>query len=319
MRCAQGKGVSWGDESVQSSEAAARAWRFVTEEGDARNLDRLFSLLRFESQGFPIFRDIADFAAHSDLRDRGAVFEGAQEYSTIIEYAVPRIASARTGQSIPTDKAALAAFAKANLAVLPEAVVQEGLGIDKAAAANVLRKALSNLHSFDGRHLVTYPGMTNGHKAALEFFGMKMRLHGLFDDNALIEDVAGLLVREGLLVPKMEEPVRFQKAHVAQYAIEKMNKVQIKLPSGKNGLLKVSLMAGDKLGISATVPDVIEVGVSIISMSVPLFTTDNAAEEWLTPALHAALKAKYQIPYDIELRSDWKLDLLDPLQVPPAM
>lgn len=295
---------------MANDELTTRVTRFLAGEGDARNLDRIFSLLRFRSHGRAAFRDIADFAAHSDLRDRGVTFEGAQNLATVIEFVVPRMGTAKQGVTLPSTKKEIENFAQASFTITPEHNIVDKLGLSKDKAGVLLKKGLSKIKSYDGKNWDFHSGMTQPQHEVLSFFINHLRLHSIFNHATLIDDLCEVLVAEKLIQADSEAAVRDQSARVAQFAIEKMNGVQIKLPSTKIGDLRVGLGAGDKLFVFAIVPNVVQIGPNIVSISAPAFVSDNNADDWVTPNLLENLKMKYQLNPVIELQADWKLDLL---------
>lgn len=56
---------------IERAKAQKLVNRILSNEFDENDVDSLFMKMRAYSAGFPIFREVSDFVAHNDLRDRG--------------------------------------------------------------------------------------------------------------------------------------------------------------------------------------------------------------------------------------------------------
>ncbi len=72
---------------------------------DENDIDNLFMRLRAYSAGFRVFREIADFVAHNDARDRGLLNESLEafhlSFKYFMEYRMPGMRSLDVSKPIP--------------------------------------------------------------------------------------------------------------------------------------------------------------------------------------------------------------------------
>tara|TARA_Y100001956_G_C4086157_1_gene170747 strand:- start:749 stop:1042 length:294 start_codon:yes stop_codon:yes gene_type:complete len=63
---------------------------------DENDIDNLFMKLRAYSGGNTVFREIADFVAHNDLRDRGITNQSLQAMYYSIKYFIEYVSPKKT-------------------------------------------------------------------------------------------------------------------------------------------------------------------------------------------------------------------------------
>lgn len=267
------------------TEIIARTKALLAGTTDPRNLDRIFTWLRFRSFGHKLVRDIGDFAFHMEDRDRGRTFEGSLLMSESLKLVSWTFWNLGYAQAPNVSQSELAKVALASLELKEPDWFQPNLGMKKARARNVLTSALAKtggLRGVTGRvgGSVIQPvsELNDQERAVLGRFTGTFP-DSIFDSKRLIRDFANVLERNGVIEPAEKSRILTHENLVGVYAIEKMHRRVLKISTNQN----VELYAGVYENcLSVYGHFVVPWGEVESSMYTPIFTSSAGHSDWFS-------------------------------------
>lgn len=165
-----------------------RVKRLVRGECRTDDLDRLFLALRERSYGRASTREIGDFVAHRDQREKGPVTQKVRDIFTSFQTWV-RISVER----LPFTLADIRKVSEANLRIATDDQIQARLGLTRNVAKSVLEQALRKAEKGkDG---------TDRERRTVDYFGSAFVWNPAFTDAEVLDDLAHVLTKAGLLDP----------------------------------------------------------------------------------------------------------------------
>lgn len=190
----------------------------------AADFQALFQGLRFRSKGRKRFRDIADFIAHRDVRDRGAVAELVRDI-----FASGRVyAMAAAGQApSPADASAAG---HANLRRATDASITATCAMTRKAAGGAIDRAAGMLEN----------GLLPSERDAFVFdsYGNRLKWHPAFHDYELFDEFAAVLRDNGLLEPSERDRLSSHSDRLALFVIALLHGTEIELAGGETVVLQ---------------------------------------------------------------------------------
>ena len=271
-----------------------RARRLLAGDHRIVDLDRLLLGLRSRAGPQACFREIGDFVAHRDVREKGLITQVGRDVFTSVN-----VWSLKMRGRDPS-LADIARAAEANCRLASNEQLQDGCGCQRPTAKQRLRRALAKVEQ----------GVrpTDKEIRVLDYLGNRFIWRPAFTSAQLAAEFREVLLRTGIVDlsdPDMAEQTR---AFLALYALSLMHGSAIILEDGQ----RARLFAG-----FANRQRCLEVKVEIIfaELSKPLMTpiclflTDLAPEAHCAPALlepyEPMLFTHWNFPIDLE--SDGKL------------
>lgn len=274
---------------------------------DPRNLDRIFSWIRFRTHGHRLTRDIGDFACHFTDRDQGRTFDGAQLIVDALQTFPWNFW--RLGHMAPPNATAdeVAKVAIAGLTIKDPSWFRPALGVSKNAALKDLKHALLKVDGIVSGNLRLKSQLSNRERRVLESFLRDMP-DRLFTGSQLASEFAKVLsVNKLLSAPDAEISSKIEGI-LSVYAIEKMH--QRRLVS-KNWY-PVDLIAGQFGPHLAIYGDFVTPwGEVEASARLPIFTTTCKPEEWLEGWQPEIMQAGSTLVRPLELNRDGKLSVIN--------
>ena len=170
---------------MQDTDLQRRVERILQGQRRIDDLDRIFLGLRARSYGRDNVREIGDFVAHRDERDKGVVTTmaadillSARMYSEGLQGHVPSLDE-------------LLEAACANLRIATDEQLQSAVGLSRNIANGVLNQSVSKLRK--GKVL------TEREQSVLRYLGTSFIWRPAFTDEMLASDLLHVLDRNGLL------------------------------------------------------------------------------------------------------------------------
>ena len=200
-----------------------RARRFLA--GDLRtgDLDRLFLGQRDRSWGHAAFREIGDFVAHRDTREKGLVTQIGKDVFTSVE-----VWSLKLRGREPS-RADIARAAEANLRLASDEQIRSGCGCQRGAAEKRMRSALEKL---DRGETPTQPEFK-----AFSYLGNRFIWKPAFTSRQLFAEFSDVLIRNNIATKPEIAALNEAEAFVAQYALSVMHGSTILLDDGTKARL----------------------------------------------------------------------------------
>ncbi len=271
-----------------------RLARLMRGERRTDDLDRLFLALRDRSAARASVREVGDFVAHRDQREKGLVTRTARDIFTSFESWL-RISVMRQ----PFTLAGIRKTAEANLRNATDAQLLGRLGLKRAVVKSVLAQALNKAE----RGAVA----TVRERKTVDYLGGAFIWNPAFTEAALVEDLLLVLSDTGLLRRSEHNAFRALSSYLALYVITLMHGSAILLENDD----RAQLVAGfdndqGQLEVKAllTVPDI---GKPVFAPTC-LFWTSLAGRDHCEPIL---LEDPTQWLGPLEISADGKLMPLD--------
>lgn len=197
-------------------------------EGTARPEDfrSLFLDLRFRTKGRARFRDVADFIAHSDLRDRGQVAELVRDI-----YSAARVFNMILSGIVPSPAEARAA-AHANLRLTTDDLIASYCAKSRKAAAAAIDRATDALNAG------LYPSASDVH--VFNTFANRLKWHPAFLDHELLSEFLAVLTEAKLIRPGEEDILRSKGPQLSLFVLVLLHGSEVEV--GEND--RVVLQAG---------------------------------------------------------------------------
>jgi len=163
-----------------------RVKRLVRGERRTDDIDRLFLALRERSHGRASIKEIGDFVAHRDQREKGPVTQKVRDIFVSF-HSWARISVAR----LPFTLADIRKVSEANLRIATDAQIQARLGLSRGVAKSVLEQALRKAEKGkDG---------TDRERRTVDYFGSAFIWNPAFTDAEVLDDLVHILGTAGLL------------------------------------------------------------------------------------------------------------------------
>ena len=206
------------------SRRLARLMRGERRTGD---LDRLFLALRCRAASRASVREVGDFVAHRNQREKGLVTQKARDIFTSFDSWL-RITVMRQPFTLPQ----IRKTAEANLRNATDAQLSERLNMKRAVVKSVLAQALKKLER--GQKA------TARERKTIDYLGGAFIWNPAFTDADLVEDLLLVLVETGLLRRAEHNAFRALSDYIALYVITLLHGSVILLEHGN----RAQLMAG---------------------------------------------------------------------------
>jgi len=193
--------------------------RLVRGERRSDDLDRLFLALRERSHGRASIKEIGDFVAHRDQREKGPVTQKVRDIFVSF-HSWGRISVAR----LPFTLADIRRVSAANLRIATDAQIQARLGLSRGVAKSVLEQALRKAEKGkDG---------TDRERRTVDYFGSAFIWNPAFTDSEVLDDLIHVLGKVGLLDPAERAAFSAVAPFLALYVISLMHGSAVILEDG---------------------------------------------------------------------------------------
>lgn len=195
--------------ALADDDLRARARRLTSGDFRTGDLDRLFLGQRARAHGRACFREIGDFVAHRDTREKGVVTDVGRDVFTSVDVWSMDL------RGLKPSAADLARAANANLRLASDKQLQEGCGCRRAVAGNRSRSALSKLERGEGP--------TEAELRVLRYLGNRFIWKPAFTSNQLFTEFREVLTRNGIIASDDAPRLDGAKAFLSLYALAVMH------------------------------------------------------------------------------------------------
>jgi hypothetical protein len=204
-------------------ELQVRARRLIEGRGNVEDLDRLFLEQRQSFHGKESFRELGDFLAHRDERNKGPVTQRVRDIFTSF-----RVWSLGLRGVQPTEDD-LRSAGLANLRLLTDQELKERCGMHRDAARTKFEKALRKLKS-------GFP-LSDSDAKSLDFLANRFFWKPAFTDEVLHQDFVDVLIKNEVLTPVDRALPVQAKDLLTLYAIARLHGAAIRIEDGHIGTL----------------------------------------------------------------------------------
>ncbi|WP_278069535.1 hypothetical protein [Brevundimonas sanguinis] len=237
------------------------------------DLDRLYLGLRGRAQGCPAVQEIGDFIAHRDRREKGMITQIGRDVFTSIDVW------SMTLRKLDVGRDDFIRAAEANLRLASDEVIRAGVGSSRQMAAARLKKAIAKLRSDQA--------LSESEWTVFSYFGNRFIWRPAFSARQLNDELATVLVRNGLMSKEDSAQLVPASAFLSLHAVAAMHGSSILLDNGAHARLFAGFANKDRW---------IEVKVDVVfhelgkpSMApICLFLTNLRAEIYCAPELLVA-------------------------------
>ena len=175
--------------------ARFRVSRIIRGETDPRDLDQIYLWLRSRSFGLGAVKDLGDFVAHADEKDRGLVWDKASLISKVIRYKLPRIMKNQEPGEQELRQAKDAIIAAFDLD--EAASIKKNFRVGQKRAKKILIGVLSKLHFVGGKY--QWNNVTSLERRFYDHYSKVLIVREAFSQNTLVSQLAECLIRNGVL------------------------------------------------------------------------------------------------------------------------
>ena len=211
---------------MHDEELRHRAGRLLAGDFRIEDLDRLFLGLRARARGCSCFREIGDFVAHRDTREKGLVTQVGRDVFTSLDVWSLKLRGHKPSW------ADITRAAHANLRLASDEQLKSNCGCNRPAVRKKLERALAK---------VDHGGQLTGSEyRVLEFLGNRFIWKPAFTSDRLTAEFKQVLMRNGIIGKSEADDLDGARAFVSLYALAVMHGSSVVLDSGQ----KAKLFAG---------------------------------------------------------------------------
>ena len=272
-----------------------RARRLMTGDRRVADLDRLFLGLRARAGAQSCFREIGDFVAHRETREKGLITQvGRDVFTSVDVWSLKMRGRDQTWADI-------ARAAHANLRLASDEQLQAGCGCQRSSAKQRLQRALAKVEQ--------RRRPTDKEIRVLDYLGNRFIWKPAFTAVQLGAEFREVLLRTGIIQPEDADFSEETRTFLALYAIALMHGSAIILDHGHRARLLAGF-ANRQRHLEVKVEIVFDELSKPLMAPVCLFLTELPPEPNCTPSLLEAtgpvLPSYWNFP--LELGLDGKLD-----------
>ncbi len=281
--------------------------RLIDGKRSARDLDAIFLWLRPRTFGAKTVKDIGDFVAHADEKDRGVVWDHASLLSPMF-----RDMSMRLGESIEKSEADLRnhkARVMAAFKLDDAAAVRRGTGFGQRKAKNFLIGALSKINFVDGEYFA--PNFSAQERLVYHRYSRVIVVAPAYDEARLVSDFITCLKKNSMMHEDQEPAIQSASQFIAVYAIEKMHFCNLIIDNTPASSLKATISREDEghlLGVYCHTNTVYKKKKKGILTEI--FSTTCKASDWLDDTLWNGQNSG-EITVPIEISTGGRLTVAD--------
>lgn len=276
----------------------AKVQRLLRGDFRAGDLTDLFLFARDHCDGRETVKDIGDFAAHHNERDRGVFTRSTREWFTVVRFHMPsyRPNKARQydGQKMPP---ATRDYLKMAVNRIDPKIITEKSKLRRADALRMASALADRLNQNTDGSWALPADMNKTEASLLECLASTMVVKPAFDDDRLVEDFLATLKSNGLIA---KDEIAAHKndlsALIKLYAVAAMHNCIVQIGDGITTQLKGIIHRGgeDKISVNCSIPAGIP-DMPNVYLACDMFTAKLPAADHCEPELLA------HSPWDFEV------------------
>ncbi|WP_176593036.1 hypothetical protein [Sphingobium sp. EM0848] len=213
---------------MKLTELRHRVERYISGDCRVADLDRIFLGLRDRCYGLASIREIGDFVAHRDQREKGPVTDKVKDIQLSLESWLAQ------GEGKIPDLAAAKRISVANLRTATDAQLDARLGLRRDVVKAVLAQAIKKMESD------RYDKMTLREQAVFNYLAAAFIWNPAFTDEQVAQDLATVLVKAGALLKDERAAFDGNNAFLALYVTALMHDSAVVMDDGS----RFELVAG---------------------------------------------------------------------------
>lgn len=213
---------------MKPTELRLRVERYIRGDCRVADLDRIFLALRDRCYGLASIREIGDFVAHRDQREKGPVTDKVRDIQLSLESWLNQ------GEGRFPDLAAAKRISAANLRTTTDAQLTQRLGLRRAVVQSVLAQAIRKME--DDR----FEKVTQREKRVFNYLAGAFVWNPAFTDEQVAEDLANVLVKAGALFKNERDAFDAHRVFLALYVTALMHDSAVVMDDGS----RFELVAG---------------------------------------------------------------------------
>lgn len=213
---------------MKPAELRQRVQRYI--HGDCRvaDLDRIFLGLRNHCYGLATIREIGDFVAHRDQREKGPVTDKIRDIQLSLESWL------KQGEGRFPDLATAKRISAANLRTATDAQLDARLNLRREVVKSALNQAIKKMESD------RFEKLTQRERAVFNYLSAAFIWNPAFTDGQVTEDLAALLIKCGALLKEERHAFDVNQAFLALYVTALMHDSTVVMDDGS----RFELVAG---------------------------------------------------------------------------
>lgn len=295
--------------TVKKREIRTRVERLISGNNNPRDLDRIFSWLRFNSYGNSFVKDIGDFAEHSENKNKGVVHGHSTKVYNTIAFMFKRSLLESRGQKPDWTKKELFAALKGNIELCRPERLKAELPLGRQKTIAVLERAEKKTKTVDGLSLVDDGALTNQELSVIKIASSMMNTMPVYSDEVLFNDFVDILYKNDVLFSHEVEKISRIKYMIILSAIEKMHLSTLDLGNGKIATLKAGIDTNSEFHDSLCVnmvfnTELIDSGIATKVGFCSIFNTTCRATEYLDGFITNQLRDLDYWDRSLELSAD---------------
>lgn len=293
------------------SDIAPRVTRMLAGEWHLEDIPRLFKWARDTKKipwNTPV-RDVADFDAHMDERDKGLTWQLGVAFC-----ARQRLLPLGPDSHLPTlDDLIRAQEAMLTITQNSDPVAKIGMTHDQVAEH--LKTAIGKLKSFDGRTETFKTPLTAKEKLIYGSFRQMRSIPFAFTAFSLTEQLANFLITEGVLEPAKKSDFLKLQCRIGAFAISRMHLTKLKLgkvPGSATLAANTSSKHPGKLVVHLQYEPP---GATNIVNVVPIYLSSCDAKDWVVDELLPVTNGRVEMAQGwpaLDVNAEGKLRPFDP-------
>lgn len=205
---------------MNPNELRQRVERFIGGDRRVADLDRIFLGLRDRCYGFASIREIGDFVAHRDQREKGPVTDKVKDIHLSL------ISWLRQGEGSFPDLPLAKRISAANLRTATDDQLNARFGVRRAVVKSVLAQAIKKMEAD------RFDKVTQRERGVFNYLAGAFVWNPAFTDEQVGDDLATVLMKAGALKP--EERAGFDGNHdfLALYVTALMHECAVVMNDG---------------------------------------------------------------------------------------
>jgi len=206
----------------------------------ADDLDQIFLWLRTRSFGETVIRDIGDFVAHGEERDKGQAWGHIRNVSDSLRYVAA--ASAHDGQP---NKQQLIGHLRASLPLVTREAIKSATGFSRETASSIVEGLVPHIKSMkDGKPI--FDRLLSSKEAKLyRFLTSKHYVTPAYTRAKIAKSLQIVIDRNGLYSDGMDPFPDHVVDAVMIFAVSKMHAAQMAYQDGNNVILDANFHEGE--------------------------------------------------------------------------
>lgn len=205
---------------MKACELRLRVERYLRGDLRVADLDRIFLGLRQRSFGLATIREIGDFVAHRDQREKGLVTEKARD----IQFSLESWLRQNDGRFPDLPKAKL--ISAANLRTATDEQLDERLGLRRDVVWSVLKQAIRKME------MDRFDKVTAREKNVFNYLAGAFIWNPAFTDRQVSDDLATVLVKAGAMRLDERDAFDANRTFLALYVTALMHNSAVVMEDG---------------------------------------------------------------------------------------